>query len=223
MRAIALDGPSGAGKSTLARKLATELGYRYVDTGAIYRTVALGLTRGNIPFDTVELSHLESLNIKLTYHPEGAQIMKLGEADVSEEIRKNEISILTSQVAAIPCVRDFLLDVQRNVAKQFEVVMDGRDIGTVVLPDAEVKIFLTATPEERTRRRVNELIERGQPAQFDTILAEMLARDHSDTTRTIAPLKQAEGAILLDTTTLNFEQSLAALLQIVQERMVTHE
>lgn len=222
MKAIAIDGPSGAGKSTLAQKLSQELGFRYVDTGAIYRTVALGLLRRELSLDTVATTHLDAMNISISYAPTGEQIMLLSGVDVSADIRKNEISILTSKVAALPCVRAFLLQMQRTVVTNFDVVMDGRDIGTVVLPDAAVKIFLTASPEARAKRRANELSARGEIVPFETILEEIVKRDHQDSTRAISPLKQASDATLLDTTNLNLEQSLQALLNISKEGLNAH-
>lgn len=217
MKTIAIDGPSGAGKSTLARALAKDCGYRYVDTGAIYRTVALGLTRQGISLDSVTLSQLEDLKLGIDYSPEGLQQMSLAGQDVTEEIRANEISRLTSSVAALPVVRDYLLEVQRATARQFAVVVDGRDIGTVVFPQAQVKIFLTASPEERAKRRVKELAERGDCQDFQVILQEILQRDEMDRNRPIAPLRQAEDAVFLDTTALDFEQSLLALKEIIEQ------
>lgn len=217
MITIAIDGPSGAGKSTLARALAKECDYRYVDTGAIYRTVALGLVRGGISLDGVEESHLSGLAIQIKYREDGLQQMLLQGEDVSEAIRANEISKLTSQVAALPVVRDYLLEVQRETARQYSVVMDGRDIATVVFPNADVKIFLTASPEERAKRRVKELEQRGDTQDFQVILQEIVERDQQDVNRPIAPLRQAEDAVLLDTTTLDFSQSLTKLGEIVRK------
>ena len=220
-KSIAIDGPAGAGKSTLARALARELGYFYVDTGAIYRTVALRARRaGADPSDPAQVAPLlEGLDITMGYGPDGEQRMFLDGEDVSRAIRENEISGLASKVSAIPEVRDFLLDFQRRQAREHDVVMDGRDIGTVVLPGARVKIFLTAAPEARARRRLLELEQRGQKADFDTVLSEILRRDEQDRTRPIAPLRQAEDAVLLDTTNLNLAESLQALLAIVKERI----
>ena len=220
-KSIAIDGPAGAGKSTLARALARELGYYYVDTGAIYRTVALRVRRaGADPSDPAQVVPLlKGLDITMDYGPDGEQRMFLDGEDVSRAIRENEISGLASKVSAIPEVRDFLLDFQRRQAREHDVVMDGRDIGTVVLPQAGVKIFLTAAPEARARRRLLELEQRGQKADFDTVLSEILRRDEQDRTRPIAPLRQAEDAVLLDTTSLNLAESLQALLAIVKERI----
>ena len=220
-KSIAIDGPAGAGKSTLARALARELGYFYVDTGAIYRTVALRVRRaGADPSDPAQVVPLlKGLDITMDYGPDGEQRMFLDGEDVSRAIRENEISGLASKVSAIPEVRDFLLDFQRRQAREHDVVMDGRDIGTVVLPGARVKVFLTAAPEARVRRRLLELEQRGQKAAFDTVLSESLRRDEQDRTRPIAPLRQAEDAVLLDTTSLNLAESLQALLAIVKERI----
>lgn len=220
-RSIAIDGPAGAGKSTLARALARELGYLYVDTGAIYRTVALRAREaGADPSDPEQVAPLlEDLNLRMDYGGDGVQRMYLSGRDVTETIRENEISALASQVAALPAVREFLLDFQRKQAREHDVVMDGRDIGTVVLPQAGVKIFLTAAPEARARRRTAELLQRGQDADFDEILREIRQRDKQDENRPVAPLRQAEDAALLDTTNLDLKGSLEALLTLVRERL----
>ena len=218
---IAIDGPAGAGKSTLARALARQLGYFYVDTGAIYRTVALrALRAGADPADPAQvIPLLEGLDITMDYGPDGEQRMFLAGEDVSRAIREHKISGLASKVSAIPQVRDFLLDFQRRQAREHNVVMDGRDIGTVVLPGADVKIFLTAAPEARAERRLLELRQRGQEADLDTVLRDILQRDHDDEHRPVAPLRQAEGAVLLDTTHLDLEESLQRLLSLVKERL----
>ena len=218
---VAIDGPSGAGKSTLARKAAAILGYLYVDTGAIYRTVALSAVRGGIdPADAQALvPTLEQLDIRLEYGEDGLQHMYLNGEDVSEAIRVHEISQHASTVSAIPAVRAFLLELQRDLARKNNVIMDGRDIGTVVLPQAQVKIFLTASPESRAHRRYLELQQRGQDTQFETVLRDIIKRDEQDTNRPIAPLRQAQDAVLLDTTRLNLEQSLQAILDISRERV----
>ena len=220
-RSIAIDGPAGAGKSTLARALARELGYLYVDTGAIYRTVALRAREaGADPSDPEQVSPLlEDLDLRMDYGGDGVQRMYLSGRDVTEAIRENEISALASQVAALPAVREFLLEFQRKQAREHNVVMDGRDIGTVVLPQAGVKIFLTAAPEARARRRTAELLQRGQDADFDEILREIRQRDEQDENRPVAPLRQAEDAALLDTTNLDLKGSLEALLTLVRERL----
>ena len=220
-RSIAIDGPAGAGKSTLARALARELGYLYVDTGAIYRTVALRAREaGADPSDPEQVAPLlEDLDLRMDYGGDGVQRMYLSGRDVTEAIRENEISALASQVAALPAVREFLLEFQRKQAREHDVVMDGRDIGTVVLPQAGVKIFLTAAPEARARRRTTELLQRGQDADFDEILREIRQRDQQDENRPVAPLRQAEDAALLDTTNLDLKGSLEALLTLVRERL----
>lgn len=220
-RSIAIDGPAGAGKSTLARALARELGYLYVDTGAIYRTVALRAREaGADPSDPKQVAPLlEDLDLRMDYGADGVQRMYLSGRDVTEAIRENEVSALASQVAALPAVREFLLEFQRKQAREHNVVMDGRDIGTVVLPQAGVKIFLTAAPEARARRRTAELLQRGQDADFDEILREIRQRDKQDENRPVAPLRQAEDAALLDTTNLDLKGSLEALLTLVRERL----
>ncbi len=220
LKSIAIDGPAGAGKSTLARQLAGKLGFIYVDTGAIYRTVALAVLRaGADPADAGQVAALlKELDIRMDYGPDGEQRMFLGGEDVSRAIREHQVSGLASRVSAIPAVRDFLLDFQRRQAREHNVVMDGRDIGTVVLPQADVKIFLTAAPEARARRRLLELRQRGQQADYDTVLRDIIQRDEQDANRPIAPLRRAEDAQLLDTTRLNLEQSLEALARLVKEK-----
>ena len=220
-QSIAIDGPAGAGKSTVARAAAKELNFLYVDTGAIYRTVALAVDRLGIdPGDGEAVARaLPALKIRMDHGPSGEQRMFLGEEDVSKAIRENRVSALASKVSALPQVRAFRLDFQRQLARENNVIMDGRDIGTVVLPRAEVKVFLTAAPEARARRRLLELELRGQQADYETILKEIVQRDKQDRERAAAPLKQAEDAVLLDTTQLNLEQSVEALLKIVRARL----
>ncbi|MBD5147843.1 MAG: (d)CMP kinase [Oscillibacter sp.] len=217
---VAVDGPSGAGKSTLARSLAEKLGYLYVDTGAIYRTIGCYVfRRGLNPKDGEAVAAaLPDIRVELAYGEDGLQRMRLNGEDVTEAIRLPEISLYASAVSAHPAVRAFLLDMQRDFARRNSVIMDGRDIGTVVLPEAEVKIFLTASPEARARRRCRELELRGTPEPFEQVLKEIEERDWNDTHRAVAPLRQAEDAVLLDTTALNFEESQAALLRIIRER-----
>lgn len=219
-KSIAIDGPAGAGKSTLARKLAEKLGFLYVDTGAIYRTVAVKvLWEKADPADPAQvIPLLEGLEIHIGYDSDGVQRMYLEGEDVSAAIRKHKVSGVASQVSAIPEVRAFLLDFQRKLARESNVVMDGRDIGTVVLPDADVKIFLTASPEVRAKRRLLELEQRGQPAQYEQILQDIQDRDRQDRNRAAAPLRQAEDAVLLDTSGLDLEQSLTQMLEIVSGR-----
>ena len=217
---IAIDGPSGAGKSTLAKSLAARLGYLYVDTGAIYRTIGYyAFSNGIDPKDEAAVvASLPEIRVEMTYGDDGLQHMLLNGADVTKEIRLPEISMYASAVSAHPGVRTFLLEMQRQLARTNNVIMDGRDIGTVVLPDAKVKVYLTATSEERARRRCLELEQRGTPEPFEKVLKEIEERDWNDSHRAVAPLRQAEDAVLLDTTELNFEQSEEALLKIIEEK-----
>ena len=217
---IAIDGPSGAGKSTLARSVAAELGYLYVDTGAIYRTIGYYAHISGIdPKDEqAVVAALPKLKVELAYGEDGLQHMLLNGQDVTREIRLPEISLCASAVSAYPGVRAYLLEMQRQLARTHNVIMDGRDIGTVVLPEANVKVFLTASAEERARRRMLELEQRGTPQPFETILKEIQERDWNDTHRSAAPLRQAEDAVLLDTTELNFQESQEAILKIIRER-----
>lgn len=218
---IAVDGPSGAGKSTLAKKIASELNFLYVDTGAIYRTVGLYAKKNDVdPHDGPAVTALlDTIRIDMNYAEDGLQHMYLNGEDVTTDIRQHEISAYASAVSAIPEVRAFLLDMQRNFARTNNVVMDGRDIGTVVLPDAQIKIFLTAAPEDRARRRYEELVQRGQQADYETVLKDLIQRDYNDSHRASAPLRQAEDAVLLDTTGNTLEQSEALLLKILKERL----
>ena len=215
---IAIDGPSGAGKSTLARRLATKLRFLYVDTGAIYRTIAYYAYANHLdPADEAAvLAALPNIRIELCHDAEGLQRMILNGEDVTDAIRLPQISQYASVVSAYPGVRAFLLEMQRDFARKGSVIMDGRDIGTVVLPQADVKIFLTASPEARARRRCLELEQRGTPEPFDQVLSEIQQRDWDDSHRETAPLRQAEDAVVVDTTELNFEESLAALLTVVR-------
>ncbi len=224
-RSIAIDGPSGAGKSTLAKRLAQELGFFYVDTGAIYRTVGLAARRRGIdPGDgqAVE-AMLPQLTITMGYGEDGLQRMFLDGEDVTGAIRENEISACASKAAAIPAVRGFLMEMQRRAAREHDVIMDGRDIGTVVLPGAGLKIFLTAAPKERAQRRCRELLERGQRADFDQVLREVTERDRRDTEREASPLRRGEDAVLADTTGLDLEGSFQLLLGLVRERLGSKE
>jgi len=219
--AIAIDGPAGAGKSTIARALAKELGYYYVDTGAIYRTVAyfldlLGISPKDV--DGVE-RYIDELTIQIEYDAEGKQHMLMNGMDVSDEIRTQDISQKASLVSAHAVVRDVLLDMQRDVARNHNVIMDGRDIGTVVLPKADVKIFLTASAEVRAKRRYEELIAKGQKAQYEQILKEIQQRDYQDTHRAIAPLKMARDSVKLDTSELDIQGVLDAMKKIVAEKI----
>ena len=217
-KSIAIDGPSGAGKSTLARRVAQAMGYLYVDTGAIYRTLGLAALRRGVPPEdsgrVVEL--LGQICIDLRHGGDGLQHMYLDGEDVSAAIREPEVSRYASAVSAIPEVRAFLMEMQRDLARRQNVIMDGRDIGTVVLPDADVKIFLTATAEDRARRRYKELRERGNDVGFDTVLRDIIARDERDTMRAAAPLRQAEDAVAVDTTGNTLEESFRLLLDVAR-------
>lgn len=217
---IAIDGPSGAGKSTLAKSLAARLGYLYVDTGAIYRTIGYyAFSNGIDPKDEAAVvASLPEIRVEMSYGDDGLQHMLLNGADVTKEIRLPEISMYASAVSAHPAVRAFLLEMQRQLARTNNVIMDGRDIGTVVLPDAKVKVYLTASSEERARRRCLELEQRGTPEPFEKVLREIEERDWNDSHRAVAPLRQAEDAVLLDTTELDFQQSEEALLKIIEEK-----
>lgn len=217
--AVAIDGPAGAGKSTIARAAAKSLGYIYVDTGALYRSIGLNAIRKGIDINdnnAVEQS-LEGMEVSLSFDSQGAQIVLLNGEDVSSFIRTPEVSMAASRVSAVPAVRAFLLDLQRNMAKTQNVIMDGRDIGTVVLPDAQVKIFLTASPEIRAKRRYDELIEKGQQVNFDDVLADVIERDYNDSHREIAPLKPAEDSKLADTSNLTLEESIELIINIIEE------
>ena len=216
--AIAIDGPSGAGKSSLARSVARELGFVYVDTGAIYRTVGWAVLRRGAE-DAAVAALLPEVRITMDYGADGEQRMYLNGEDVSANIRLPEVSMTASRVSALPEVRAFLLDMQRSIAEKNNVIMDGRDIGTVVLPQADVKIFLTASVEDRARRRYRELCQRGTEKDFDQLLREIQQRDYNDAHRAAAPLRQAEDAVVLDTTGNTFQQSRQQILDIIRERI----
>lgn len=217
---IALDGPSGAGKSTIAKKLSAELGFVYVDTGAMYRTVGLYCLQNGVDIDDEAAvgAVLGNINIELKYI-DGEQRILLNGTDVSKEIRMNEVSMAASKTSAYKAVRAFLLDAQRNVAKTQSVIMDGRDIGTVVLPDAEIKIFIVGDATVRAKRRHKELLEKGQNISLQEVLEDIITRDHNDTNRAEAPLRQAKDAVLLDTTYKNFEEAYESVLEIVKGKM----
>ncbi len=219
--AVALDGPAGAGKSSIAKRAAKLLDYIYIDTGALYRTIGLAATRCGVePKKSVELDNLlNSISVNLDFNENGEQIVLLNGEDVSGLIRTPEASMMASKISAVPSVRAYLLDLQRNMAKTHNVIMDGRDIGTVVLPNAKVKIFLTATPEARAARRYKELVEKGMNVKYDDILSDVKERDYNDSHRKIAPLKQAEDAILVDTTELDFEQSVEKIISVIKENI----
>ncbi|MBE6972218.1 MAG: (d)CMP kinase [Ruminococcaceae bacterium] len=218
---VAVDGPSGAGKSTLSKAVAAELGIVYVDTGAIYRTIGYYVFSKNIdPKDAAAvIAVLPQLEIEMRYADDGLQHMYLNGQDVTKEIRLPQISMYASNVSAIPEVRTFLLEMQREMARRSCVIMDGRDIGTVVLPDAEVKIFLTADVEVRAQRRWEELRQRGTERPYKEVLREMEERDFNDSHRAAAPLKQADDAVLVETSVLGFEESKAKMLQVIREKV----
>ena len=217
---IAIDGPAGAGKSTIARRLAKELGYCYVDTGALYRTVAYFMDLlGISPKDADGVArYIDELTVEITYDEERRQHMLMNGMDVTDDIRTQDISQKASLVSAHAVVREMLLDMQQEMARRHNVVMDGRDIGTVVLPRATVKIFLTATPEERARRRCAELQAKGQKAEYNQTLKDIIQRDYQDTHREIAPLKQARDSIVVDTTEMDIPTVVKTIRAIVQEK-----
>ena len=217
---IAIDGPSGAGKSTIARMAASKFGYIYVDTGALYRCIGLfAYENGTNPQDEEQVtSLLDRINIEMCYDDDGIQKMILNKKDVSKEIRMPEISIYASKVSAIPAVRSFLLDTQRNMALKHNVIMDGRDIGTVVLPDSELKIFLTASPEARAQRRYEKKKKKGIDTTFDEVLSDINIRDENDTKRAAAPLRPAEDAVIIDTSGNTLEQSVDRICTLIAER-----
>ena len=216
---IAIDGPGGAGKSTLAKAVAKKLDILYVDTGALYRTVGLYVRRLNIdPKDAKAVGEsLGGLNIEVRYE-DGAQKVYLNGENPGDAIRTPEMSMYASAVSAIPAVRAFLLETQKEIARKNSVIMDGRDIGTVILPDADVKVFLTASPECRAMRRYKELVERGQTVRYEDVLAEMNQRDHQDSTREIAPAEAAPDAVLLDNSELDLEGTVEAVIALVREK-----
>ena len=217
---IAVDGPAGAGKSYLARAIAKKLGYIYVDTGALYRAVALCMTRKGIDVSDAPsvISALDTVKVSLEYDAEGIQKVYLLDEDVSAEIRLPHISMAASTVSAIPEVRAFLLEAQRNIAKNNNVIMDGRDIGTVILPDADVKIFLTASNEARAKRRYLELQAKGVEVSFEQVLSELIERDTQDSSRDIAPCVAASDALTLDNSNYTFEESVDKIIEIINEK-----
>ncbi|MCR5089481.1 MAG: (d)CMP kinase [Oscillospiraceae bacterium] len=222
---IAIDGPSGAGKSSLARRCAKAFGLVYADTGAIYRTVALAAIRAGVDAhdETAVSSLLPGIRLELTYNDAGEQRMLLNGEDVSEMIRTPEVTTRASDVSGLGAVRQFLLEMQRSLAHNYNIIMDGRDIGTVVLPNADLKIFLTASAEARAERRWKELKEKGMETDYTSVLQSILYRDEQDSSRANAPLKKAEDAVLLDTTELDFEESFRALSQLIIERLCLRE
>ena len=218
---IAIDGPAGAGKSTIAKRLAAELGFRYVDTGAIYRTVAYFFDLWGVSPKDIDgiRRYIDELNIDIEYDEEGVQHMIMNGIDVTADIRTQEISQKASLVSAHAIVRDMLLDMQRDVAKKYNVIMDGRDIGSVVLPKANVKIFLTASAEVRAKRRTEELLAKGQKANYATVLKEIQQRDYQDTHREVAPLKMCRDSIKVDTSELDIEGVIAEMKRIIMEKI----
>ena len=218
---VAIDGPAGAGKSTIARRLAAELGYRYVDTGAIYRTVAYFMDLWGVsPKDVDGVNrYIDELTVEIEYDEDGRQHMMMNGMDVTKDIRTPDISQKASLISAHACVRDMLLDMQRELAEQNNVVMDGRDIGTVVLPHATVKIFLTASPEVRAKRRCDELSAKGQKVDYNKVLKDIQQRDYQDTHREIAPLKMSRDSIKVDTSDMTIEEVLEKLKEIVVQKV----
>ena len=217
---IAIDGPSGAGKSTVAKALAKELHFVYVDTGAMYRAIGVYVRENRIdPNDADAVSAaLPQINVTLDYAADGTQIVLLNGRDISAVIRENEISLYASTVSKIPAVRAHLLTLQRDMAKTHNVIMDGRDIGTVVLPDAQLKVFLFASPEARADRRTKELLEKGQQVDYQTILAEINARDEQDCTRAVSPAIPADDAVMLDNSTLDIDGTVGAIRGMLEDR-----
>ena len=215
---VAIDGPSGAGKSTLAKALAKKLGYLYVDTGAIYRTVGLAAQRADLDSKDAEGVIALLPHIGIDYAEDGTQIMRLNGEDVTREIRTPLSSIYASDVSALPEVRAFLIEMQRDMARRYSVIMDGRDIGTVVLPDADVKIFLTASAEVRAHRRWKELREKGIHTPFDEVLRDIEYRDRQDSTRAAAPLRAADDAVTIDNSELSFDESVEAAERVIREK-----
>ena len=218
---IAIDGPAGAGKSTIARRIAAELGYQYVDTGAIYRTVAYFMDLWGVSAKDVDgvNRYIDELTVAIEYDDEGKQHMIMNGMDVTDDIRTPEISKMASDVSAHACVREMLLDMQRDVAKQYNVVMDGRDIGTVVLPKADVKIFLTASAEVRAKRRTLELEAKGQRADFNQILKAIQERDYNESHRAIAPLKMARDSVKVDTSEMGIDEVVKTILEIAGKKI----
>ena len=219
MKKIAVDGPSGAGKSTMVKALAEKYGLLYVDTGAIYRVVGLFALRAGIGRDEIEklIPRLPEIEVSLTHDKEGQHVF-LGDEEVTRMIRTPEVSLYASDVSALPEVREKLLEMQRDFARKYDVIMDGRDIGTVVLPDAELKIFLTASAEERAQRRTRELLAKGTEVTYEETLRQVRERDYNDSHRAIAPLRPADDAVIVDTTGRNIEETVKLLSELVEER-----
>ncbi len=214
---VAIDGPAGAGKSTIAKAAAKRLGYIYVDTGALYRAIALHAVRNNVLNDNAKLEKiLENTSVSLAFDESGSQCVLLNGEDVSSLIRTPEISMGASKVSGVPAVRAFLLALQRDIAKNNNVIMDGRDIGSVVLPDADVKIFLTASPQCRAERRYKEYIEKGDKVTFEEVLADVNKRDYQDSHREIAPMKPCEDSVMADTTGNTLDESVEMIIKIIK-------
>lgn len=216
MISIAIDGPAGAGKSTIAKAVAKEMSYIYVDTGALYRSIALNAMLNSVDTDNADdiKAMLENTNVELKFI-NGEQRVFLNNEDVSDKIRTTEVSMMASKVSAVPAVREFLLELQRSIARANNVLMDGRDIGTVVLPDAQVKIFLTASAECRAKRRYDDYVRMGIDEDYDKILADIVKRDYDDSHRAIAPLKPAEGSVTVDTSDYTLQQSIDRIVEII--------
>lgn len=219
--AVAIDGPAGAGKSSVAKAVGKQLGLLYVDTGALYRTVGLAALRKCVdPSSKAEVEALlKEISVEMDFSETSGQVVLLNGEDVTGLIRTPEVSMTASDISALPIVREYLLGLQRNIAKTKNVIMDGRDIGTVVLPDAQVKIFLTASPESRAERRYKELVEKGEKTTVKDVLRDVIKRDYNDTNRKAAPLRPAEDSVLVDTTNLDFDGSVEAVAKIIRERI----
>ncbi len=219
--AVAIDGPAGAGKSSVAKAVGKQLGLLYVDTGALYRTVGLAaLRKGVDPSSKAEVEALlKEISVEMDFSETSGQVVLLNGENVTGLIRTPEVSMTASDISALPIVREYLLGLQRNIAKTKNVIMDGRDIGTVVLPDAQVKIFLTASPESRAERRYKELVEKGEKTTVKDVLRDVIKRDYNDTNRKAAPLRPAEDSVLVDTTNLDFDGSVEAVAKIIKERI----
>ena len=215
---IALDGPAGAGKSTIAKAVAKKLSFIYVDTGALYRAIGFYAIKNKISSENEIISSLKKIKVDLKFEY-NLQKVFLCDEDISEEIRTPEVSMMASKISAIPAVREFLFDLQQDLAKKNNVIMDGRDIGTVILPEANVKIFLTASSEKRAERRYKELIEKGLQVDYDDILKDIIKRDYDDSNRKIAPLKAAADAIFVDTSAYNLEESINLILTIINNKL----
>lgn len=220
MISIAIDGPGGAGKSTIAKALAKKLGYIYVDTGALYRAIGLYMIKKGVDLKNADaiVEKLDEVKVELKYVNDEQRVLLCGD-DVSEDIRKPEVSMAASYVSAVPAVRDFLLGLQRKMANENNVIMDGRDIGTVVLPNAEIKLFLTASAEERAMRRYKELIEKGKDVEYETVYKELCERDYQDSHREIAPLRPADDATVIDTTGNDLEKSVQVLMDFISPKL----